>query len=193
VKAKYFVPASFRKWLEKNHAKKREVLVGFWKKHTKKKSMTWPESVDEALCFGWIDGVRHTVDADRYTIRFTPRKPTSNWSYINLRRIPVLVKERRMRPAGLAAYERRTKSRTYSYETKPRKLPPAYAKKFRKHARAWKWFSTRSPWYRRVATHWVLSAKQEATRERRLAQLIAASKTKSRPGPFRVARAQTSR
>ena len=186
---KYFRgPEAFRAWLEKNHAKKTVVLVGFWKTHTKKKTMTWPQSVDEALCFGWIDGHRKGIDDRRYTIRFTPRKKGSNWSKINLRRVPELIDAGRMHPAGMSAYQARSKSRTYAYEARPKKLDAAYERTFRKKARAWAFFSSQAPSYQRTAAFWVMSAKSEETRERRLAQLIAASAKLARPAPFIVRR-----
>jgi uncharacterized protein YdeI (YjbR/CyaY-like superfamily) len=169
-------PAAFRAWLEKNHGKERELLVGFYKRATNKPSITWPESVDEALCFGWIDGIRRSMGDDAYTIRFTPRKKTSIWSAINVARVKALTTAGKMRPAGLDAYAVRTPERTgvYSFERATlAKLTPAQAEKLRANAKAAKWFDTQAPSYRRTALHWVVSAKREETRERRLAQLIA--------------------
>ena len=170
-------PAEFRKWLEKNHAKADELVVGFYKKGTVKPSMTWPESVDEALCFGWIDGVRRGVDDERYTIRFTQRRATSNWSAINIRRVAELEALGRMADAGRAAFAKRSDARSaiYSYENKPEDLPPAHQKRFRANRKAWKFFTEQPPGYRRMALYWVLSAKKEETRERRLETLIADS------------------
>jgi uncharacterized protein YdeI (YjbR/CyaY-like superfamily) len=170
-------PTEFRKWLEKNHTKADELVVGFHKKASGKPSMTWPQSVDEALCFGWIDGIRRTVDEERYTIRFTPRRPGSNWSAVNLKRVPQLEALGRMADAGRAAFAKRSeaKSAIYSYENKPEDLPPDDQKRFRANEEAWKFFSEQPPGYRRTALYWVLSAKKEETRDKRLATLIADS------------------
>jgi uncharacterized protein YdeI (YjbR/CyaY-like superfamily) len=137
--------------------------------------MTWPESVDAALCFGWIDGVRRRVDDQRYTIRFTPRKPRSNWSEINIARVAELTELGRMTPAGQKVFDERVPSKQYSYEARPTTLAPDYERTFRKQKKAWTYFQSEAPWYRRTATYWVMSAKKEETRERRLAELIAAS------------------
>jgi uncharacterized protein YdeI (YjbR/CyaY-like superfamily) len=168
-------PAEFRAWLEENHADETELLVGFHKQGTGRPSLTWPESVDQALCFGWIDGVRRSLGEHSYTIRFTPRKARSTWSAVNIKRANELVQEGLMRPAGLAAFERRSddRSRIYAYEQrKQAKLDPAAEKQFRAARKAWAFFSEQAPWYRRNATHWVISAKKEETRRRRLRQLI---------------------
>ncbi|MCU1244950.1 MAG: hypothetical protein JWN02_860 [Acidobacteria bacterium] len=179
VEAVYFSsPAAFRKWLEKNHAKSDELLVGFYKVGSGKPSLTWPQSVDQALCFGWIDGVRRSVDEERYTIRFTPRKPRSTWSVVNIRRVGELLAEGLMQPAGMAAFERRESARSgiYSYEQRPRDVEPELEAKIRAGSAAgWSYFSAQPPWYRRAAQWWVISAKKEETRERRLATLIALS------------------
>jgi len=167
-------PDAFRECLEYNHEKAAELLVGFYKKASGKPSMTWPESVDQALCFGWIDGLRKRIDDIRYSIRFTPRKPGSIWSAVNIRRATELAKLGLMTPAGLRAFEKRTEdqSRIYSYENAPRTFPPAFEKKFRAVKKAWQYFNGQPPSYRRVAIHWILSAKREETRERRLSILI---------------------
>ena len=175
MKVKHFKsPAKFRAWLEKHHATERELWVGYYKKSTGRPSMTWPESVEQALCFGWIDGVRRSVDEDSYTIRFTPRKATSIWSAINLRKVKELVKSGHMRPAGLAIYEaRRDKEHTgYSIAALTTELDPKYAKLMRKNAAAWKFYQAQPPGYRKMVTHWVTSAKQEATRMARLEILM---------------------
>ena len=167
-------PARFRAWLEKNHATATELLVGFYKRGSGKPSITWPESVDEALCFGWIDGVRRGGD-DSYTIRFTPRKKSSNWSNVNVARVAELTRAGRMAPAGLRAFEARKADRTgvYSFErTAPAVLSPAHEKQLRANRAAAAYFDAQPPWYRRTATHWVTSAKREATRDRRLAELV---------------------
>jgi uncharacterized protein YdeI (YjbR/CyaY-like superfamily) len=164
--------ADFRKWLEVHHADSPELWVGFHKKASGKASITYPEALDEALCFGWIDGVRKNVNETSYTIRFTPRKARSNWSLVNIRRATELKKLGRMTPAGLKEFEGREKSRTYSYETRPRELTGAYAAKLKANAKAWDFFRQQAPWYQRSATWWVVSAKKEETRERRLQTLI---------------------
>jgi uncharacterized protein YdeI (YjbR/CyaY-like superfamily) len=168
-------PAEFRAWLEQNHASEGELSVGFYKRDSGKPSITWPESVDAALCYGWIDGVRHSIDALSYRIRFTPRKPGSTWSAINVRRVEELSKLSLMRPAGVKAFEARKGDKTgiYAYEQrKQAKLTPAYEKQFRAHKKAWEFFQAQPPWYRRTAAYRVISAKQEATRQKRLAELI---------------------
>jgi uncharacterized protein YdeI (YjbR/CyaY-like superfamily) len=168
-------PADFRAWLEEHHAAESELLVGFHKKGTGRPSLTWPESVDQALCFGWIDGVRRSLGEHSYTIRFTPRKARSTWSAINIKRAKELIDEGLMRPAGLAAFERRSddRSRIYAYERRDdAKLPAAAEREFRANRKAWAFFSEQAPWYRRNATHWVISAKREETRRRRLKTLI---------------------
>jgi uncharacterized protein YdeI (YjbR/CyaY-like superfamily) len=167
-------PTDFREWLERNHDEASEVLVGFYKRATDRPSMTWPESVDQALAFGWIDGIRKRIDEERYSIRFTPRRKASAWSAINIRRIAELKKEGLMHAAGLRAFEARKddKSAIYSYENVPKTLPPADEKRFRANKKAWAYFNEQPPSYRRVAIYWVLSAKREETRARRLATLI---------------------
>jgi len=166
-------PAAFRRWLERHHAKAAFLWVGFHKKATGKPSMTWPESVDQALCFGWIDGVRRAIDDTRYTIRFTPRRAGSAWSAINIARVRALAKRGLMTPAGLAAFRRRTaaRSRIYSYEQR-RGLSPAFERRLRAHVRAWTFFRAQPDGYRRTAGFWVMSAKREETRERRFAALV---------------------
>lgn len=171
----YFkTPADFRKWLTKNHAKATELLVGFYKRGTGRASLTWPESVEEALCFGWIDGVRKRVDDDSYTIRFTPRKPTSTWSAINIRLAEKLIDEGRMCPPGLRAFRARKaiKSAIYSYENRPQSFSPEYEKSFKRNKRAWEYFGAQAPWYRRTSIYWVMSAKKPETQLRRLSTLI---------------------
>jgi uncharacterized protein YdeI (YjbR/CyaY-like superfamily) len=168
-------PAEFRAWLEAHHADATELLVGFHKKATGKPSMTWPESVDEALCFGWIDGIRRSLGDESYTIRFTPRKSRSTWSAVNIARARELNEEGRMRPAGLWAFEARTDDRSaiYAYEQRhAAKLDPEQEREFRSNAAAWKFFQSRPAGYRRNAIWWVVSAKREETRLRRLRTLI---------------------
>jgi uncharacterized protein YdeI (YjbR/CyaY-like superfamily) len=171
----YFTSAvRFHHWLEKNHATATELLVGFYKKSSGKPNMTYQEALDEALCFGWIDGIRKSVDENRYTIRFTPRKPTSNWSNVNIKRVNELIAEGRMMPAGLAAFEARKaeKSGVYSYENRPRQLSVEYERQFRANQTAWAFFQSQAPYYRRTACAWVITVKKEETRLRRLAVLI---------------------
>jgi uncharacterized protein YdeI (YjbR/CyaY-like superfamily) len=178
-------PAAFGRWLEKNHAKKPELWLGYHKKETGRPSLTWSESVDEALCWGWIDGVRKSVDATRFTARFTPRRPGSNWSKINLRKVEALIASGRMRPPGLAAFRARRADRSgvYSFEQKKTpKLPASYERIFRRNRAAWKFFRTRTDAYRRLTSHWVITAKQEETRRRRLGILIESSEA-NRPIP----------
>jgi uncharacterized protein YdeI (YjbR/CyaY-like superfamily) len=167
-------PAELRAWLEKNHARAKELWVGFHRTSTGKASLTWSQAVDEALCFGWIDGIRKSIDGERYTNRFTPRNPRSHWSAINVKKIEALVAEGRMMPAGLAAWEKRDPERTavYSFEQRPRELEPAQEKRLRASAKAWAFFAKQAPWYRRVAIHWIASAKKPETRERRLGVLV---------------------
>ena len=191
---KFFAtPAQWRAWLEKNHAKETEVLVGFHKRGTKKPSITWPESVDEALCFGWIDGVRRSLGDEAYTIRFTPRKKTSIWSAVNVARVAALQKAGKMHASGLGAFAHRTDARTgvYSFErAKAAKLTPAEEKKLRANAKASKWFDAQAPYYKRAALHWVTSAKRQETRDKRLAELIADCAAGQRIKPMRVSRAR---
>ena len=184
-------PAAFRRWLEKNHTTSQELYVGYYKKHTGKPSLTWPESVDEALCFGWIDGIRRSWDAEGYIIRFTPRRKRSIWSAINRKRVPELIKAGRMAPAGLAAWKGRDpkKINKYSFEQRETaKLPPAMEKKFRANQKAWAFFEAQPPGYRRLISFYVVSAKQEVTRERRLDRLIKDSAAGRRVGQFERAK-----
>jgi len=176
-KPRFFAgPADWRAWLEANHATARELSVGFWKRTTGRPSITWQESVDEALCFGWIDGVRHRIDDAAYRIRFTPRKAGSVWSRINIRRFGELQAAGRVAPAGQAAFDE-GKERTdhYSYENQPAALAADETARFRDNAQAWAAFQAFPPSYRRPALWWVTSAKRPETRARRLDQLIEAS------------------
>jgi uncharacterized protein YdeI (YjbR/CyaY-like superfamily) len=177
-------PAAFRKWLARNHDRATELLVGFYKKDSGTPSITWPESVDQALCFGWIDGVRRRIDDVRYSIRFTPRKRISNWSAINIARVAELTALGLMEPAGLRAFAQRRedKSAIYSYENAVRTLSPADEKTFRARRKAWEFFNAQPPSYRRVAIYWISSAKKEETRARRLATLIEDSANERRLG-----------
>jgi uncharacterized protein YdeI (YjbR/CyaY-like superfamily) len=171
----FATPQEFRTWLEDNHETATELLVGFHKKGSGKPSITWPESVEEALCFGWIDGVRRSLDHESYTIRFSPRKPNSTWSRVNLEKVEELRRRGRMRPAGLRAYEGRREAGAgvYSYEQREAaELPAEYEERLRANRAAWDFWTARPPSYRRAAVWWVVSAKKEETRERRLARLI---------------------
>jgi uncharacterized protein YdeI (YjbR/CyaY-like superfamily) len=171
----FATPEEFRAWLEEHHATETELLVGFHRKGSGRPSITWPESVDQALCFGWIDGVRRRIDDASYTIRFTPRKQRSTWSAINVKRVGELAEQGLMHPAGIAAFERRSDDRTaiYSYERRTAAaFEPEQERAFKADAEAWSWFQAQPPSYRRTATHWVISAKRPETRERRLGQLI---------------------
>lgn len=176
--------AEFRAWLEKNHATATELQVGFYKKDSGRGGLTHPQSVDEALCFGWIDGLVRKIDADTYTHRFTPRQPGSTWSNVNVRHVARLTAAGKMRAAGLAAFAARTAAKTgiYAFEKRPPKLPPACEKKFRAHQQAWAFFTAQAPWYRRLAIHKIVSPKQPATRARWLARLIAGSAAGRRLG-----------
>jgi uncharacterized protein YdeI (YjbR/CyaY-like superfamily) len=196
----FATPAAWRRWLAAHHTTRAELWVGFFKRESGRPSITWPESVDEALCFGWIDGLRKRVDAESYMIRFTPRRPGSIWSAINVRRAKQLMKLRRMRAAGKRQFLARTGARTglYSFEQrKAPRLPAAYTRLFRSDPDAWQFFKEQPPWYQRSAVWWVISAKREDTRRRRLSILIADSSRdrtippltrgtqKSRPGTAR--------
>lgn len=175
MKPKFFSsPAQFRQWLEDNHDHASELLIGFHKKSSGKKSVTYNEALDEALCFGWIDGVRRNLNETSYTIRFTPRKPRSIWSNVNVNHVERLIKEKRMHAAGLKAYERRDPERTgiYAFENRPKELAPEYEKTFRANKRAWEFFEKYPPSIKRTVIFWVMSAKKEETRVRRLQQLI---------------------
>ena len=181
--------AEFRKWLEKNHDKISEQWVGFYKRDSGKPSITWPESVDVALCFGWIDGLRKSIDEISYRIRFTPRRKSSNWSAVNIKRVPELTKLNLMHPAGLKAFQERKveKSGMYSYSYEQRKhlqLNPELEKQFRADKKAWEFFQKQAPWYRRTCTFWIMSAKQEETRTRRLARLMNDSRNERIMGPL---------
>ena len=186
----FATPAEFRAWFISNHESAEELWVGFYKKASGRPSITWPESVDEALCFGWIDGIRKSVDAEAYVIRFTPRKRGSIWSNVNIARAKALASDGRMQPAGRRAFEARDeeKSGIYSFEQRARaKLDAAELGKFRANKAAWKFFEAQPPGYRQLATYWIISAKRPETRARRLATLIADSAAGQRIGPMRRA------
>lgn len=176
---KFFeTPAKFRAWLQKHGASEKELIVGFYKRDTGLSSMTWQESVDEALCVGWIDGVRTRIDDRSYKIRFSPRRPTSMWSAINIERVRVLQGAGRMTRAGLDAFARRSeeKSRQYAYEQVRRaEFESAQEAEFRKHRKAWKYFQAQAPSYRHMVAWYVISAKRPETRQARLAKVIEVS------------------
>ena len=168
-------PAEFRAWLEAHHADARELWVGFYKKGTGRPSVTWPKAVDQALCFGWIDGVRIGIDAERYANRFTPRAARSTWSAVNIKRVGELIEQGLMRPAGLKAFEARTEENSgiYSYEQGDNAaLGDEFERRFQANEVAWRFFQAQPPGYRRTAIWWVVSAKKEETRHRRLATRI---------------------
>jgi uncharacterized protein YdeI (YjbR/CyaY-like superfamily) len=180
-------PSAWRAWLKKHHADTEELWVGFYKRDSARLSITWPESVDGALCFGWIDGVRKSIDDISYRIRFTPRRRRSVWSAVNVRRATELSTLGLMHPAGLTAFENRDDNRSaiYSYEQrKNAKLPPAYEKEFRRHPVAWKFFRAQAPWYQRTSTYWVISAKKEETRLKRLGLLVDHSERQQKIPPL---------
>ena len=171
----YFAsPDELRAWLEKRHSTADELWIGYYKKASGKQTVTHAEAVDEALCFGWIDGVRRSVDEERFANRFTPRRQGSNWSQINIKRVGELVEMGRMTPAGLEAFERRDQSRSpqYSFENRPSTLPDEYKSVFRNNPAAWDFFELQPPGYRRTAIWWVMSAKKDETRLRRLNSLM---------------------
>ena len=185
MKPKFFsTPAEFRKWLEQNHDKASELTIGFHKKSSGKKSITYPEALDEALCFGWIDGVRRKLDETSYEQRFTPRKPNSIWSLVNVEHVERLKKEGRMHTSGLEAYERRTPERTgiYSFENRPKQLSPAFEKRFRQNKQAWKFFEEQPTYYKNLIIFRIMSAKKEETQIRRLEQTIECSANGKRVG-----------
>jgi uncharacterized protein YdeI (YjbR/CyaY-like superfamily) len=180
-------PEDFRTWLEQHHDSEHELWVGYHKKGSGKPSMTWPESVDEALCFGWIDGVRKRIDAERYMIRFTPRRTGSVWSAVNIGRVAALTDDGRMRPAGRTAFDARREDRSgiYSYEQRDKAVfDPAFEKRFRATKKAWASFEAMPTSYRQAAIRWVMTAKKEETRERRLATLIEDSAAGRRVPPL---------
>jgi len=166
--------SDFRKWLEKNHENKTELLVGFYKRGSGKFNLSWSQSVDEALCFGWIDGIRRSIDKECYCIRFTPRKASSNWSTVNIRKVEELIEKGLMQPAGLEIYKHRKeeKSGVASYENEARQLDKNLAKKFKANKIAWDYFFRQSPYYQKTIIHWIMSAKQEKTKTARLDKTI---------------------
>lgn len=171
------IPADFRHWLQKHHLSRQELIVGFYKKDTGKPSITWPESVEQALCFGWIDGIRRSRDEESYTVRFTPRKPESTWSAINIAKMEELLAKELVAPAGIAAYEKRKEhnSRIYAYEQDEVLLRDDFLKLFKANKEAWTYFSSRGASYKKRAIHHIMSAKQEKTRQARFEKVLQAS------------------
>jgi uncharacterized protein YdeI (YjbR/CyaY-like superfamily) len=178
----------FRAWLEAHHATADALFVGFFKKGALRRAMAYNEAVDEALCFGWIDGITFRVDDEVRTIRFTPRRRTSSWSAVNLAKVEALRAAGRMHPAGIRAFEERDrrKDQVYSYEQSPRELPTEMLERFRADRDAWRYWQGETPSYRRTATFWVTDGKRPETRERRFGQLLEESRAGRRPRPFRV-------
>jgi uncharacterized protein YdeI (YjbR/CyaY-like superfamily) len=180
-------PRQLRAWFEANHDSAKELWLGYHRKRTGRPSVTWQEVVDQELCFGWIDSVRYSLDADRSAQRITPRRKRSVWSAVNIRRYEELDREGLVHPSGRAAFEARdeARSRIYAYENRATALDEARETEFRRHRSAWKFFESQAPWYRRTASYWVMSAKREETRDRRLSVLIAQSKNGERIPPLR--------
>lgn len=190
---RFATSTDFHRWLQKNHAIKAELVVGFYKKDSGRGGLTYAEALDEALCFGWIDGVRRSLGADSYTIRFTPRKNGSIWSQVNIRHVERLTKQGRMKPTGVTAFAARTANRTglYSFENRPQAFPPELEQRFQANRKAWTFFSQQPPGYQRTSIWWIISAKQEPTRDRRLARLMsesAASRRIDLGSPFGTAK-----
>jgi uncharacterized protein YdeI (YjbR/CyaY-like superfamily) len=193
MKPRFFAtPAEWRLWLQKHHADTAELLVGFYKVGSGRPSITWPESVDQALCDGWIDGIRRSIDDRRYSIRFTPRRPGSVWSAVNLRRVKDLIDAGLVQPAGLKATEARKESKSGIYADEQQRrhatLGPRYTAMLKANPKAWEYFQRRPPWYRRTTSWWVVSAKKEETRLKRLRALIADSAQGREVGPLKPMR-----
>jgi uncharacterized protein YdeI (YjbR/CyaY-like superfamily) len=181
----FATPAEFRRWLEKNHLSASELWVGFHKRHTGTPSIDWPQSVDCALCFGWIDGLRKSLGEASYVIRFTPRKPASSWSAINIRKVAALSKQGLMAPAGLAIFGKRDAVREPGYSVKTWKsFDAATLAAFKAKKKAWKFFEAQPPGYRAHVAHWIMNAKRDETRAKRLAQAVAASAAGTRLETF---------
>lgn len=166
--------AELRKWLKKNHNKANELWTGYYKKGVSKKSATYLETVEECLCFGWIDGLVRSIDAERYCQRLTPRRPNSIWSAVNIKKMETLIKSGRADESGIRVYKTRDKKRAglYSFENNEHKLGAAFEKKFKANKKAWEYYSNMAPWYKRTSAFWVVSAKREETRLKRLDELI---------------------
>lgn len=179
-------PQAFRAWLRKHHRTAAALVLRISKRHAAASGVTYSQALDEALCYGWIDGVRRSLDADSFSVRFSPRKPRSVWSLVNVRHAERLIRSKRMTKAGLAAFEARQEGRTgiYSFERRPTALTPPLRRQFQQDKAAWAWFQQQAPWYRRTSSFWVMSARREATRVRRLETLIACSARGTRIGPL---------
>jgi uncharacterized protein YdeI (YjbR/CyaY-like superfamily) len=181
----FSTPADLNRWLKQHHAAADELWVGFHKRATGKPSITWPESVDEALCYGWIDGIRKSLGAESYMIRFTPRRPGSHWSQINISKARALIEQRRMRPAGKAFDGRDSaKTKQYSFENRPTSLPPTYLRLLKADRDAWAFFQAQPAGYRRTCAWWIMSAKKEETRRRRIGILLESSAKRRRVPPL---------
>jgi uncharacterized protein YdeI (YjbR/CyaY-like superfamily) len=183
MKATFFATqANFRKWLKKNYKSETELIVGYYKVGSGKPSLSWSQSVDQALCFGWIDGIRRSIDAESYCIRFTPRRSTSIWSDINIKKVEALIKQGLMTPEGIKAFELRKeqRSRVYSHEKEPAILSANYTKQFKHNKAAWTYFDAQAPSYKKVIIHWIMSAKQEKTQLARLQKTIETSAQQKR-------------
>ncbi len=180
-----------REWLEDHHETAHELQIGFYKKRSRRTGILYEEALDEALCFGWIDSVRHGIDDERYTIRFTPRRPGSIWSAVNTKRVRELLRRGLMTSRGRTAFENRDaeKTKRYSYEVGARTLDPEYERQIESNGKAWAFFRSQTPRYRELAAFWIMNAKQDKTRERRLAELIESSERGEKPKPFLVSRA----
>lgn len=178
MKPKFFTTQEdFRRWLEENHEKETELIVGFYNVKSGKRGMNWSEAVDQAICFGWIDGIRRKIDEESYSNRFTPRRANSNWSAVNIEKVRVLTEKDLMMPAGISAFEKRTedKSAIYAYENELKQFSKEFEKRFKANETAWIFFENQANWYRKQMINWVMTAKQESTRERRLEKLIGES------------------
>jgi uncharacterized protein YdeI (YjbR/CyaY-like superfamily) len=178
MKPKFFpMQADFRRWLEENHDKETEIIIGYYRVDSGKTAMTWSQSVDEALCFGWIDGVRRKIDEESYCNRFTPRKAKSIWSAVNIAKVAELTSKGLMKPAGIAAFAKReeSKSKIYAYENELKQFSDEFEERFKRDEKAWDFFEKQANWYKKQMINWVITAKQEATREKRLEKLIAES------------------
>ena len=183
----FATPAEFRQWLEQHHETEKELFVGFYKVGSGKPSITWPQSVDEALCFGWIDGIRKSIDETSYMIRFTPRKTKSIWSAVNLKRIGELIEQDLVKPAGLTIFQVRDlkKAGIYSHEKEDQPFDAAFEAQLKANEKAWHFFHKQAPSYQKTVRHWIMSAKQPETRLKRLTSLIEDSENGRKVGPFR--------
>lgn len=176
--AKFFpTQADFRRWLGENHDQESEIIVGYYKVKSSKGGMTWSESVDQALCFGWVDGVRRRIDDESYCNRFTPRRANSNWSAVNIAKVADLTEKGLMKPAGIAAFAKRTETRSkiYAYENELKQFSDEFEKLFRANEKAWEFYEKQANWYKKQMVNWVMTAKQEATRKSRLEKLLGES------------------